>query len=89
MHEEYEGTNVAIRYPDGAIYIAHIARVTPTHFVFGPCVWVASTGRLGEFYSSGAQNENCEYEPMPEGVCVPRAHAEVAPWAHNVPTEAR
>ena len=88
MIEKYIGRNVFIRYPDGAIYVAELVDCDARELLLGVAVWVASTGRLGSFLATG-NADGAEWEPMPRGVVIPRAHAEVSPWAHAVPTVAQ
>ena len=82
------GKDVVIRYPGGAIYIAHLVEVGPTELTLKNPVWVADAGRLGQFFK-GIPDENCQWETMGEETDIPRAHAEVSLWPHGVPTESR
>ena len=85
--EDRVGQDVCVRYPGGAIYLGHLVAATPTELTLERPVWVASTGRVGAFFR-GAYDSACEWEPMGSATDIPRAHAEVSPWPHGVPTEA-
>ena len=88
MLKDKEGSNVVIRYPGGAVYIARLVEVGPTELALEEPVWVADTGRLGLFFK-GEYDSNCEWETMGESMDIPRAHAEVSLWPHGLPRESR
>lgn len=84
MLERYRGQTVFIRYPDGAIYVGELVDLDARELLLGRAVWVADTGRTGVFVRDGTA-DGAEWEVMPEGMVIPRAHAEVSPWAHPIP----
>jgi hypothetical protein len=84
----YVGKSVCIRYPGGAIYLGHLEDATPTDLLLKSPVWVAHTGRLSSFFA-GKYDDLCRWETMGTETEVPRAHAEISPWRHPLPTKSR
>ncbi len=88
MTSRFAGQNVCIRYPGGAVYLGFLKEATPTDLLLERPVWVASTGRVGAFFR-GEYDSSCEWEMLGAATEIPRAHAEINPWPHDLPTSSR
>ena len=68
-------------------HIGRVVRITPTELVLDDCGWLADSGRFGECIAKGTYNE---YEPMGDGVIVPRINVvDATIWRHKMPKEAK
>lgn len=68
-------------------YTGYIAAETDRWLILEDCAWIAQSGRWADWLTHGVQPTS-EIEPMPNGTRVAiAAIVDIAPWAHDLPTE--
>lgn len=78
------GQAYLIRTPT-VYHLGRVVRITPTEIVLNEAGWLADTGRFSDCITSGSFSE---YEPMGDGVIVPRCNiSDMTPWRHALPKE--
>lgn len=82
------GTSIVIR-TDAYHYIGTIAQSIVGWVMLEPAVWLADSGRWGEFLATGL-TDRTEVEPYPAECWIPTHRIlDASTWNHPVPREAK